>query len=106
MDAILRVIGVGIAVVLIVAAFVYLISPSRALTLLERTASGAVLLFLVAVLGSSLWNAIPRQVLIGAIPVISLTAYFVRQSHQPRRQLRLPLARLERRPVLPWQEVE
>jgi Ca2+/Na+ antiporter len=105
-SAFFNLVGVGIAVLLIVTGFVYLVSPRQGLAMLKRTGSGALLLFFVAVLVSLVWKAASLYALIGASLVVSVTAYFIRESRRPHRQIRPRLARLERKPVLPREGTE
>ncbi|MDA2937069.1 hypothetical protein MYX75_02245 [Acidobacteria bacterium AH-259-A15] len=104
MDSIFGLLGAVTGIVLIAAAFLYLVSPRRAESLIKRMGMVFVGFLLALAVIRLLMTALDPLTLFLIFAFLSLVAYLILRERF-RREVRGTVAsRVERTPVLPWEE--
>ena len=97
------VLALAAGLLLVAGAFVYLVDPRQARRLLGQLRVPLVILMGVFVVVTVV-NAVERRSILVGVLAMSLVAYFVREYRKPKREKRLSLSGVERKPMLPSSE--
>jgi positive regulator of sigma E activity len=100
MKLLLVVLALAAGLLLVAAAFVYLLDARRGQRLLQYLRVPLIVLLVVFVVSAVISAADTRAVIVGLL-VMSIAAYLVRESNKPRRERRRARTGAERKPVLP-----
>ena len=103
MQLVFTLLAVVVALVLLAAAFVYLVDPSKARRLLEQLQLPLVTAAATLVI-ITIFHSADCLSLVVCLTTLSVIAYFVRERRKPRREKRNLSAGAERKPVLPSTE--